>query len=68
MSGAVVAVVVREFLRFSRQRGRLLSTFARPLLWLIVIGSGFGGALLCIPSEAPLGGGPDWPSQLPLGS
>ena len=41
MRGAVVAVVVREFLRFARQRGRLLSTFARPLLWLIVIGSGF---------------------------
>jgi ABC-2 type transport system permease protein len=41
MTGAVVAVVVREFLRFARQRGRLLSTFARPLLWLIVIGSGF---------------------------
>jgi len=39
--GAIVAVVVREFLRFLRQRGRLLSTFARPLLWLVVIGSGF---------------------------
>jgi ABC-2 type transport system permease protein len=38
---AVTAVVVREFLRFGRQKGRLLSTFARPLLWLIVIGSGF---------------------------
>src|SRR5712692_2302406 len=41
MMGAIVAVVVREFLRFARQRGRLLSTFARPLLWLVVIGSGF---------------------------
>jgi ABC-2 type transport system permease protein len=41
MTGAVVAVVVREFLRFGRQRGRMLSTFARPMLWLVVIGSGF---------------------------
>jgi len=39
--GAIVAVCSREFLRFVRQRGRLLSTFARPLLWLVVIGSGF---------------------------
>ena len=41
MLSAVIAVVVREFIRFGRQKGRLLSTFARPLLWLIVIGSGF---------------------------
>ncbi len=41
MIGPVVAVIVREFLRFERQRGRLLSTFARPLLWLVVIGAGF---------------------------
>ena len=41
MRGAIVAVVEREFKRFFRQRGRLLSTFARPLLWLAVIGSGF---------------------------
>jgi ABC-2 type transport system permease protein len=33
-------VVARELRRFSRQRGRLLSTFARPLLWLVVFGSG----------------------------
>jgi ABC-2 type transport system permease protein len=39
--GAVVSVVQRELLRFVRQRGRLLATFARPLLWLVVIGSGF---------------------------
>ncbi|MDP9348474.1 MAG: ABC transporter permease [Gemmatimonadota bacterium] len=41
MRGAILAVVEREFKRFLRQRGRLLSTFARPLLWLAVIGSGF---------------------------
>jgi ABC-2 type transport system permease protein len=41
MTGAIVAVVTREFIRFFRQRGRLVASFARPLLWLIVIGSGF---------------------------
>jgi len=48
MTRAVAAVVIRELLRFVRQRGRLLSTFARPLLWLIVIGSGFERV---VPSE-----------------
>jgi ABC-2 type transport system permease protein len=38
--GAIIAVVGRELRRFERQRGRLLSTFARPLIWLVVIGSG----------------------------
>jgi ABC-2 type transport system permease protein len=41
IAGAIVAVVVREFKRFLRQHGRLVSTFARPLLWLVVVGSGF---------------------------
>lgn len=40
---AVGAIVLREFRRFVRQRGRLLSTVARPLLWLFVVGSGFSG-------------------------
>jgi len=48
MFWAIEAVVIREFVRFFRQHGRLLSTFARPLLWLIVIGSGFERV---IPSE-----------------
>jgi ABC-2 type transport system permease protein len=39
--GAIIAVVAREFIRFRRQIGRLVATFARPLLWLVVIGSGF---------------------------
>jgi ABC-2 type transport system permease protein len=38
---AIYGVVVRELTRFQRQRGRLVATFARPLLWLIVIGAGF---------------------------
>ena len=41
MIGAIVAVVIRELTRFQRQRGRLVATFARPLLWLVVIGAGF---------------------------
>ncbi len=41
IGGAIRAVVEREFKRFVRQRGRLLSTLVRPLLWLVVIGSGY---------------------------
>jgi ABC-2 type transport system permease protein len=48
MIGAINAVVAREFLRFFRQRGRLVSTFARPLVWLVIVGSGFERV---IPSE-----------------
>jgi ABC-2 type transport system permease protein len=48
MRGAIIAVVVREFLRFGRQRGRLLSTVVRPLLWLVIVGSGFQRV---VPSE-----------------
>jgi ABC-2 type transport system permease protein len=39
--GVLLSVVEREFKRAQRQRGRLASTFARPLLWLIAIGYGF---------------------------
>jgi ABC-2 type transport system permease protein len=39
--GAITAVTVREFKRFLRQHGRLVSTFARPLIWLAVVGAGF---------------------------
>jgi len=38
---AVAAVVERELLKMRRQRGRLLASLVRPLLWLLVIGSGF---------------------------
>jgi ABC-2 type transport system permease protein len=43
--GAFIGVVEREFKRVLRQRGRLVSTFARPLLWLIIIGSGFSALI-----------------------
>jgi ABC-2 type transport system permease protein len=35
-------IVAREFLRFLRQRGRLWSSLARPFVWLVLAGSGFG--------------------------
>jgi ABC-2 type transport system permease protein len=40
-AGPLSAIVGREFKRAARQRGRLASTVARPLLWLIAAGTGF---------------------------
>ncbi len=40
-AGPLSGIVGREFKRAVRQRGRLASTFARPLLWLIAAGTGF---------------------------
>lgn len=39
------AVVERELLKLVRQRGRLVAQMLRPLLWLFVIGSGFGALM-----------------------
>lgn len=39
---AVKAVVGRELSKVFRQRGRLISSMVRPLIWLLVIGSGVG--------------------------
>jgi len=41
---AVFAVIERELLKLRRQRGRLLAAMVRPLLWLLVIGSGLAAA------------------------
>jgi ABC-2 type transport system permease protein len=45
---AIYVIVLREFKRFFRQRGRLVVTISRPFLWLFIVGSGFtrlvGGA------------------------
>src|SRR5581483_9855886 len=38
---AVYGIVVRELLRFVRQRGRLLASIGRPFVWLIFAGAGF---------------------------
>jgi ABC-2 type transport system permease protein len=37
----MIAVLEREVLKLLRQRGRLLSSMVRPILWLLVIGAGF---------------------------
>jgi len=44
-SGPLSGIVGREFKRAVRQRGRLASTFARPLLWLIAAGTGFSALI-----------------------
>lgn len=36
------AVVQRDLLRMLRHRGRLLSSFVRPMIWFLVIGAGIG--------------------------
>jgi ABC-2 type transport system permease protein len=41
----VYAVLEREVLRMFRQRTRLVSAMVRPLIWLFVIGAGFGAVL-----------------------
>ena len=41
----IYAVLEREVLRMFRQRTRLLSAMVRPLIWLLVIGGGFGAVI-----------------------
>lgn len=41
----VYAVLEREVVRMVRQRTRLVSAMVRPLIWLFVIGAGFGAVL-----------------------
>lgn len=38
---AIYVITLREFKRFFRQRGRLVVSLARPLIWLFIVGSGF---------------------------
>lgn len=38
----VIAILEREVLKLLAQRGRLVSAMVRPMLWLLVIGAGFG--------------------------
>jgi ABC-2 type transport system permease protein len=39
------SVVERELLKLLRQRGRLAAQLVRPLIWLFVIGAGFGAVM-----------------------
>jgi ABC-2 type transport system permease protein len=41
----VYAVLEREVLRMYRQRARLVSAMVRPLIWLFIIGAGFGAVI-----------------------
>jgi len=45
MIRAVWAIILRELLRMLRQKGRLISAMVRPLIWLLVIGTGFQSLL-----------------------
>jgi len=47
---AVYVIVLREFTRFFRQKGRLVVTIARPLLWLVIVGSGFS-RIISLPGD-----------------
>jgi ABC-2 type transport system permease protein len=40
----IKAIWLREFIRFKRQRSRILTSIVTPLLWLFIFGSGFGQA------------------------
>ncbi|MBI4699364.1 MAG: ABC transporter permease [Nitrospirae bacterium] len=37
---AVYVIVAREFKKFVREKSRLISTLARPLIWLFLVGGG----------------------------
>src|SRR5258707_2311700 len=39
--GVFIAVTTREMIKFTQQRGRLLSALVRPLMWLAVFAAGF---------------------------
>ncbi|MFQ5428213.1 MAG: ABC transporter permease [Thermodesulfobacteriota bacterium] len=38
---AVYVIVMREFKRFFRQKGRFVVSLVRPLIWLFIVGAGF---------------------------
>jgi len=42
---ALRAIVIREALRFVRQRSRFVAALVRPLVWLVVFAAGFRAAL-----------------------
>lgn len=42
---ALGAIIGRDLARMLRQRGRLVSAMVRPMIWLFVIGAGFGTVL-----------------------
>ncbi len=41
----IYVICVREFIKFFREKSRLLGTLARPLLWLFVVGNGMNALI-----------------------
>ena len=41
---AIYVIVAREFKKFIREKSRLFSAIARPLLWLFIVGAGISQA------------------------
>jgi ABC-2 type transport system permease protein len=41
----IYVICVREFIKFFRERSRLLGTLARPVLWLFVVGNGMNSLI-----------------------
>jgi ABC-2 type transport system permease protein len=42
---AVYVICMREFIKFFREKSRLLGTLARPVLWLFVVGNGMSSLI-----------------------
>ena len=49
--GKLYALWLREFKVFLRERSRLVASIFTPLLWLFVIGSGFGSTWYILQPE-----------------
>lgn len=47
---AIYVITLRELIKLTRQKGSLINTFARPILWLFVVGTGL--------NQLVRGGGP----------
>ena len=41
----IYVICLREFIKFFREKSRLLGTLARPVLWLFVVGNGIGSLI-----------------------
>jgi ABC-2 type transport system permease protein len=41
----IYVICMREFIKFFREKSRLLGTLARPVLWLFVVGNGMGALI-----------------------
>ncbi|HWR59228.1 MAG TPA: ABC transporter permease [Thermodesulfovibrionales bacterium] len=54
-ANAIYVLVAREFKKFLRERSRLISTLARPLIWLFLVGGGM--SRLVSPGMGMLSGG-----------